>query len=442
MGYILGEAREQTTMFPVTLDELILADHMCRVIEAFVSRLHMAELGFVRAEPAETGRPGYDPRDLLKLYLYGYLQQVRSSRRLEAECQRNVEVMWLLGRLQPDYKSIAEFRRLHSRAVTEAGAELVGLARAVGLVKGEMVAVDGSKFHTVSSAKSVREREAVKRYLEQLDAADEQEEVSIDPSAVQAALEKLQKDSEPEARFMRTPSGQHPAYNVQTAVDAEHSLIVAQKVTDEATDNRSLLPMAEAAKQALGNPKTLNVVADAGYSNGEQAETCEARGIMPHVPANRAVNNKADGRLFDRSQFHYDEKTDSFRCPANQTLARKQLSRKDRAVYYAGKPQICGACTLKARCTTGAQRLLTRHLHDAALQRMQNRATPEMMRLRRSTVEHPFASLKYRIFGHPRFLLRGLVGAQAEMSLATLVYNLKRMRNVLGASRLQAALAG
>jgi transposase len=441
MAYIRGEAREQVTMFPVTLDELIAEDHMCRVIEAFVGRLDMAKLGFVRAEPAETGRPGYDPRDLLKLYLYGYLQQVRSSRRLEAECQRNLEVMWLLERLQPDYKSIAEFRRMHSSAVTEAGAELVRLARSVGLVGGEMVAVDGSKFRAVSSAKRMRERDAMKRYLEQLDAADEQDEVVIDPSAVAAALEKLKNHPEPEARFMRTGSGFAPAYNVQTAVDAEHALIVAQQVTDEATDNRSLLPMAEAAKKAVGNPPTLNVVADAGYSNGEQAEACEAQGIVPHVPANRAVNNQGDGQLFDRGQFQYDEKTDTFRCPAQQTLTRKQLSRKDRAIYYAAQPEACSACVLKGRCTNGAQRLVSRHLHEGALQRMQHRATPAVMRLRRSTVEHPFASLKYRIFGHPRFLLRGLAGAQTEISLATMVYNLKRMLNVLGGTRLRVALA-
>ena len=259
MAYIRGEAREQVTMFPVTLDELIPEDHVCRVIEAFVGRLEMAKLGFVRAEPAETGRPGYDPRDLLKLYLYGYLQQVRSSRRLESECQRKVEVMWLLGRLQPDYKSIAEFRRMHSQAVTETGEELVRLARSVGLVRGETVAVDGSKFRAVSSAKGVRERDAVKRYLEQLDAADEQEEVVIDASAVKAALEKLKNHSEPEARFMRMGAGHAPAYNVQTAVDSEPALIVAQQVTDEATDNRSLLPMAKAAKEAVGDPPALKV---------------------------------------------------------------------------------------------------------------------------------------------------------------------------------------
>lgn len=424
-------------MFPVTLEELIPSDHMCRVIEAFVGRLNMAKLGFVRSEPAETGRPGYDPRDLLKLYLYGYLQQVRSSRRLEAECQRNVEVMWLLGRLQPDYKSVAEFRRMHSQAVTEAGAELVRFARSVGLVKGETVAVDGSKFRAVSSAKSVRERDAVKRYLEQLDAADEQDEVVIDSNAVEAALEKLRQYPEPEARFMH---GHGPAYNVQTAVDAEHALIVAHRISDKAGDNTLLLPMAEAAKEAVGNPELLNVVADGGYANGEQAAACEAQGIVPHVPVTRAVNNKGDGTLFDRSEFHYDEKTDTFRCPANQTLSRKQVSRKDCAIYYAGKPKVCGGCAMKARCTSGARRFVMRHLHDDVLQRMQQRATPAMMRLRRSTVEHPFASLKYRIFGHPRFLLRGLVGAKTEISLAAMVYNLKRMLNVLGGNRLREAL--
>jgi len=348
--------------------------------------------------------------------------------------------MWLLGRLAPDYKSIAEFRRMHREAVMGAGAELVRFARSVGLVRGEWVALDGSKFRAVSSSHSVREREAVKRYLDQLERADEQDEVVIEPSAVAAALEKLKSHPEPEARFMRTASGSVPAYNVQTAVDAEHALIVAQQVTTEANDQRSLLPMAEAAKQAVGAPALLNVVADAGYSNGEQAERCEGQGIVPHVPANRAVNNKGDGTLFDRSQFQYDENTDTFCCPAGQRLVRKQLARKDRAVIYAGRAEVCGSCPLKTRCTTSAQRFLTRHLHDDALQRMQQRTTPQVMRLRRSTVEHPFATLKYRIFGHPRFLLRGKDGAQTEISLATIAYNLKRMMNVLGGQKLAAAL--
>lgn len=442
MGFIQGEGRTQGTLFPVTLEELIPEDHVCRVIDAFVGRLDVGRLGFERAEAAETGRPGYDPRDLLKLYLYGYLHQIRSSRRLESECRRNLEVMWLLGRLVPDHKSIAEFRRVHREAVTETGAELVRLARSVGLVRGEWVAIDGSKFQAASSARSVREREALKRYLDEMESADAQDEVVIDPTAVAEALKKLHQHAEPEARFMRTGQGTAPAYNVQTAVDAEHALIVAQQVTTEATDNRSLLAMAEAAQSAaVESGGVLKVVADAGYSNGEQAEACEAKGILPHVPANRGVNNKGDGMLFDRSEFHYDEQTDTFRCPAGETLTRKQLARKDRAVIYAAQPEVCSACPLKSRCTTSPRRLVTRHLHDDALKRMQQRATPDVMRLRRSTVEHPFATLKYRIFGHPRFLLRGRNGAQTEISLGVLAYNLKRVMNVLGGRRASIALA-
>jgi len=199
--------------------------------------------------------------------------------------------------------------------------------------------------------------------------------------------------------------------------------------------------MAEAAKAAVGEPaQTLNVIADAGYSNGEQAEACEAKGILPHVPANRAVNNQGDGTLFDRTKFTYQAESDTFLCPAGQTLARKQLVRKDRSVYYMGQSEVCGSCALKSRCTSSSQRLVSRHLHEEALQRMQQRATPEAMRLRRSTVEHPFANLKYRIFGHPRFLLRGLHGAQTEISLAVAVYNLKRMPNILGGHQLASAL--
>ena len=225
---------------------------------------------------------------------------------------RNVEVMWLLGRLRPDYKSIAEFRRMHREAVKEAGAERVRLARAVGLVRGEWVAIDGSKFRAVSSAPRVKEREAVQRYLDEMEAADAQDEMVIDPSAVQAALEKLRHDAEPEARFMRTTEGKRPAYNVQTAVDAKCGIIVAQEVTTETNDTRSLLPMAEAAKQAVGDPAALHEVADAGYSNGEQAAECEAQGIEPHVPTNRGVNRPVTApvrpqRVFlRRGERHHD----------------------------------------------------------------------------------------------------------------------------------------
>jgi transposase len=223
MGYIQGEGRNQATLFPVVLDDFVPADHVCRVIDAFVEMLVMSELGFERAQAAETGRPGYDPRDLLKLYLYGYLNQIRSSRRLEAECRRNVELMWLLSRLYPDQKSIAEFRRMHRDAVTAAGAELVRFARGCGLIRGEWIAIDGSKFRAVASIDTVRERLALQGYLDSLEKADEEPPTNIDQSAVRAALEKLKQNPEPEAGFMLVRQQALPAYNIQTAVDTEHA---------------------------------------------------------------------------------------------------------------------------------------------------------------------------------------------------------------------------
>lgn len=438
MGFIRGEGRLQSTMFPTVLDDLIPSDHVCRVIEEFVEAADMR--GFTRAEAAETGRPGYDPRDLMKLYVYGYLHQIRSSRRLEAECRRNVEVMWLLGRLHPDHKSIAEFRRMHREAVAEMAAGLVALARSVGLVRGEWVAVDGSKFRAVSSAESVREREAAKRYLDELEKNDDQEEWVLDPSAVAEALEKLRRHPEPEAEFMKTRQGKVPAYNVQTAVDAEHGLIIAHAVTTEQNDLRSLLPMATAAQQAVAAPAPeMHVIADAGYSNASQAAACEQEGILPHVPALAVVNRQGDGTLFTREQFQYQEQNDSYVCPAGCILPRQRQDK--RSVIYAAKAEDCHGCALKPQCTQAARRIVKRHRYQAAMERMRQRATPEAMRVRRCTVEHPFAFLKYRVFGHPRFLLRGTKGAAIEIALATMAYNLKRMVNILGTRALTAALA-
>ncbi|HWH60676.1 MAG TPA: IS1182 family transposase [Terriglobales bacterium] len=422
-------------MFPVTLDDFIPTDHICRVIDAFVGRLAMSDLGFERAEAADTGRPGYDPRDLLKLYLYGYLNQIRSSRRLEAECRRNVELMWLLGRLDPDHKSIAEFRRLHRDAIAAAGAELVRFARENGLIRGEWIAIDGSKFRAVASINATRERLELQRYLDKIDKADEEQQASIDQSAVQAALEKLKQHPEPEARFMLVRQVPLPAYNVQTAVDAEHAIIVAHSMTLDASDIRCLKPMADAAKQAL-EADTLQVVADAGYSNGEQIAQCEEAGITPFVPVMRTVNNQADGNLFGRTDFRYDAATDSYICPGEKRLLRKHTNLKDRYTMYKASSVDCGACSLKLRCTLAPRRGLARHLYEDALNRTEERVTPEAMRLRRQTVEHPFATIKYRIFGHPRLLVRGLTGARSEIAIATMAYNLKRITKVLGAARL------
>lgn len=443
MGFICGEGRNQGTLFPVVLDDLIPQNHMCRVIDGFVGTLDMANLGFVRAEAADTGRPGYDPRDLLKLYLYGYINQIRSSRRLETECSRNVEVMWLLGRLSPDHKSIAEFRRMHSEAVAAAGGKLIQFARSVGLIRGEWIAVDGSKFLAVSSTHSVCEREAMRRYLDRMETADQEQEEAIDGSAIAAALDKLRSHTEPEANLMKTPFGIAPAYNVQTAVDAGHALIVAHQVKTAHSDVACLQSMAEAAHQAVGRPgETMNIVADCGYSNGEQVANCEAAGLIPHIPAKRGTNNYAGRTLMERSMFVYQPETDCFICPAGKTLKYRRIHKRDQLVHYQSRKADCKNCSLKPRCTLTPQRLVSRHVYEDALERMNQRATPAVMRLRRSTVERPFASLKYRIFGHPRFLLRGLSGSQTEMSIAVMAYNLKCMANVLGCAQFAAQLIG
>lgn len=473
MRYIQGENRSQSALFPLSLDELIPDDHLVRVIEAYVALLDFEQLGFDKAKPKATGRPSYDPADLLKLYLYGYFQRIRSSRRLEAECQRNVEVMWLLGRLAPDFKTIADFRRDNSAAFTATCRAFVRFCRQAGLIAGELVAIDGSKFQAVASSrkhltpKKLQQREAaldkkIARYLAQLDEADRDEEgESIDRSAVQAALAELQVKKannqtcqvlmqaqglvqhvvgESDAQKMRTASGLLVAYNIQSAVDAKHCLILHHEVTQEGTDNRQLEPMAKAAKEKLDQSE-LCVTADAGYSNGAQFQACEDAAITAFVPPNRAINTTGgDEQYFDRTEFNYDSNTDQYQCPAGNRLTLKQLSKGDR--IYQAAISDCRSCQLKNRCTKAERRYLMRHAHEAAFERMEVRmkAHPEMMGHRRSIVEHPFGNLKQWIFGNGRFLLRQLQGARAEMALAVQAYNLKRAIQVLGAQKLMALM--
>jgi IS5 family transposase len=345
--------------------------------------------------------------------------------------------MWLLGRLYPDHKSIAEFRRVHRVAVTNAGAALVQFARSCGLIRGEWIVIDGSKFRAVANGNSIRDRDALRRYLDDMEQADAEQQLAIDPSAIQAAIDKLRQHPEPEVGFMRISGGISPGYNVQTAVDAEHALIVTHAVTLDAADHRCLLPMSEAAREVLGKPTTLKVVADTGYSNGEHASRCEEIGIVTHVPAKRSVNPHG---LFDRSAFHYQTESDTLICPEGKTLTRKQLNRPMRSIRYEAASKDCKACPGRTLCTKSAWRVVSRSIDDDALNRMNARATPAAMRLRRTTVEHPFGTIKYRIFGHPRLLLRGLAGAQTEISIAVMAYNLKRIVKVLGATRFTQAL--
>ena len=465
MGYVQGLSRDQGSLFPVSLDEMIGPDHVCRVIAAFVQRLDLAALGFARARTKATGRPPYDPADLLMLYLYGYLNRVRSSRRLERECQRNIELMWLLHRLAPDHKTIAEFRRCNASPLRQAGAEFVRFCAEAGLIGGEWVAVDGTKFQAVASGKAVLDaaqraelqaklEQRIAQYLQELEAADQQQgEAEVDAQALRQALARLQQQpsdlaqaqggqrlhvsTEPEAVVLK---GKGPGYNVQTAVDAEHALIVAHEINAQAGDNGCLQRMGEAAQQALGVTE-FKLVADAGYSNGEQAQALEDQGVQVHVPVKRSVNNQGDGELFDRTCFTYEVQADAYVCPAHKLLLRKQIDRKDKIVIYAAQASDCAACAMKPRCTPSSRRMVSRHLHEQALARMQQRATPQAMRLRRSTAEHPFAALKFHIFGHPRFLMRGLTGAGTEIALATLAYNVKRALAVLGAQPMLGKLA-
>jgi transposase len=460
MGFIEGCDRAQAVLFATRLEECVAAGAAVRVIDAFVAGLDVRGLGFERAEAARTGRPGYQPRDLLGLYIYGYLNEVRSSRRLERECGRNVELMWLLGRLRPDFKTIADFRRDQGKALVAVCRAFVLFCRDQGLFAARLVALDGSKVRAAASsrrimdAKNIAEQQArievgIAAYLEQLDAADAQEPDEADAAATEAALLSLRKrqaelqalaqqltieerttvvDGEPEARQMGIgPSRKPPAYNAQLVVDTETGLIVHHEVTTEATDNRLLYPMARAAKESLG-VDSLTVVADAGYSNGTDAAACETDGITPCVPRNRSVNNQGDGMLFDRSMFVYEADEDRYRCPAGEVLLRKTYSQRDHSTTYQARD--CTGCALKERCTLAVRRTVTRHEHEDALERMEARvkADPDLMHARWCSAEHPFGTIK-RMSG-ARFLTRGLNKVRTEFALSVLAYNVIRMLNL------------
>lgn len=458
MGYIVGSDREQAWLLPARIEDYVAADAAVRVIDAFVDGLDLAGLGFCRAAPALTGRPGYDPRDLLKLYVWGYFNEVRSSRRLERACRRDVEAMWLLRRLAPDFKTIADFRRDNGAGIVGTCRAFVLLCRDAGLFSARLVALDGSKFRAVASAKKVVDRQGIEQeaarldgriaaYLAGLDDADAAEPDDA-PEAVAAALAALRArraeldrlaarldtedrnlivEGEEDARPMGSGRGpKPPGYNMQSVVDAGTGMIVHHEVTDEPNDRRQLHPMATATKESLGLD-TLTVVADKGYDNGEHASACERDGIVACVPSQRSVNNQGDGTLFDRTAFIYEPETDTLVCPAGRTLVRKQLHRQKRNVTYASPD--CSGCALKNQCTTAERRLVKRHLDDDALNRMTARATPERMRARRCAVEHPFGTIKRKMAGG-RFLTRGLKATRTEMALSVLAYNILRAINI------------
>ena len=469
MGHVEGLSRDQRLLWAPSLEETLSADHPVRVIDAFVERLDVVGLGFLKAAPEAMGRPPYDPADLLKLYVYGYLNRVRSSRLLAREAHRNLEVHWLINRLTPSFKTIADFRRDHPAQIVAVTRLFVQFCRGQSLYGGELVAIDGTKIEAVASRKQVITPGRLEKQIAALDAkiADhlaamdsaDREEADERPVDVAAALAALRQgkaalaakaremsrqgltqvvEGESEARLMRTARhGHQVAYNAQTAVDAQHGLIAAFDLTSDGNDLGQLLPMAEAAKEAL-EAETLTVVADAGYANAEQGLACQAAGVTAVVPSPAMVNPK-NPDLFTREAFAYDAENDSYVCPAGERLACVTVSVTEQKQYYATK--ACGGCALKPRCTRAKGRTITRGFYEGAKQAMNQRAAadPHWMRRRRELAEHPFAGLKW-LLGLPRFLVRGLVKARAELALAILGFNLKRAINIRGVPALIEAL--
>jgi transposase len=470
-GYVKGVSRDQATLFPERLDELIAEDAPVRVVDLFVDRLNVGELGFKRSAPAELGRPGYDPRDLLKLYLYGYLNQVRSSRQLERECGRNIEVLWLLNRVAPDFKTIADFRRDNRPAIGLVCRGFVQYCRLEGLFGAELVAIDGSKFAASSSPQRAWTVDQLKRqaakldkrigeYLAQLDREDAAAPASeVAPGKTRAALEALLRRrgdllqavvlmtglglsqvtlGDSDARLMRgARSGSVVGYNVQVAVDGQHGLIAHHAVTQATSDQNQLAAVAQGAKEALGVER-LDVAADAGYGDAEQFKACEENAITPFVPHPRSVNTQ--GKYFAKSQFVYQPESDTYTCPAGGTMRYLSASAKKQAISYRGID--CADCAVKAQCTTAEARWLTRHMHEDALDRAAARMKmrPGIMKQRSALAEHPFAIIK-AMMGYPRFLCRGLKAVAAEMDLSITAFNLKRVMTILGPRELIRRLA-
>jgi transposase len=475
--FVSGADRSQTTLFPDCLDDWIDEDNPVRVVDAFVDALDLGELGFDGVVPEATGRPAYHPAVLLKLYIYGYLNRVQSSRRLEREAGRNVEVMWLTGRLVPDHKTIADFRKDNGGAIRQVCARFVALCREMGLLSGASVAIDGSKFKAVNNrdrnftrAKVERRRtqieESVERYLQQLDTADRQEpsdELNAKTSRLKDKIAKLGDEmrrlrgleaqmlaapdqqvslTDPDARSMAT-SGRGSGvvgYNVQVAVETEHHLIVTHEVTNVGSDRAQLAAMAREAKAVLEVEK-LDAIADRGYFSGEEILACEQAGISVTLPKPMTSGAKADGR-FGKQDFVYRPKEDVYRCPAGETLKYRYTNVENGLTLRRYWTSACHLCQIKSRCTPAKERRITRWEHEAVLEAVQRRLdeNPRAMRVRRETVEHPFGTIKARM-GATHFLTKTLPRVSGEMALHILAYNLTRVMNIMGSKPLLARIS-
>ena len=474
--FVAGADRAQSILLPESLDDFIAESNPVRVIDAFVDALNLAELGFEGVEPAATGRPSYHPSVHLKLYIYGYLNRVQSSRRLEREAGRNVEVMWLLGRLVPDHKTIADFRKDNGAAIRKVCARFVELCREMGLLTKPSVAIDGSKFKAVNNrdknftrAKVERRRaqleESVARYLSQLDTADRQEPseaLAMKTERLKEKLAKLESEmrrlaaieqrmlaspdqqlslTDPDSRSMAT-SGRGSGvvgYNVQVAVDTEHHLIVTHEVTNSGSDRAQLANVAKEAKAVLQTDE-LDAVADRGYFNSPEILACDEAGITVTLPKPMTSGAKSDGR-FGKQDFVYVAGEDVYRCPAGERLTYRYTNEEDGKVLRRYWTTACTHCALKPRCTTGPERRIARWEHEHVLEAVQRRLdeNPQAMRQRRETVEHPFGTIKARM-GATHFLMKTLPKVATEMALSVLAYNLTRVLNIVGMRPLMAAI--
>ena len=476
MAHLSGSDRSQLLLLPETVDDYVGPDNAVRFIDAFVDSLDLAAAGFGRVAPKATGRPGYDPADLLKLYIYGYLNRVRSSRRLEIEAHRNIEVIWLMRQLMPDFKTIADFRRDNRHAFRQVFREFVALCRELELFGRELIAVDGTRIKAVNShernftkaklSKAMAESdERLACYLKQLDDADaddDKEERNIGQidrlqekikairerrERLEGYRERLEESGEdqlsltdPDARAMHSSSRVGVGYNIQIAVDTKHKLIAEQQVHNKVSDLGLLTETAEAARENL-NVDQIDAVADRGYFKIEDIETCEAAGIMPYVPKPQRGSAASQG-FFTKEAFHYDGDADVYVCPGNARLEpRHRRKVRDVALINYSNRAACKACALKARCTNSGFRQITRYENEEVLERMADRlaAYPGILDQRRNSVEHPFGTIK-QWMGQGSFLMRRLENVRAEFSLTALVYNIRRALTLVGVKDLMAAL--
>ncbi len=474
--FVEGIDRDQGTLFPETLEDFVADDNPVRVIDVFVEGHDLGALGFSGVDPKATGRPSYHPSVLLKLYIYGYLNRVQSSRRLEREAGRNVEVMWLCGRLVPDHKTIADFRKDNGPAIRRVCAQFVALCRQLGLLAKASVAIDGSKFKAVNNrdrnftAAKMKRRmaqieQSVARYLDQLDSADRQEPseaLAMRTTRLKEKIAKLKDEmdrlgkleaqrletpdrqislTDPDARSMAT-SGRGSGvvgYNVQAAVDTEHHLIVTHEVINVGNDRAQLSPMAKQTKAILGT-ENLDVVADRGYFDSDEILACEEAGITVTLPKPQTSGNTARGR-FVKADFRYLADEDAYLCPAGERLIYHYTNEEAGLTLRRYWSNACQTCAIKDRCTTGKERRIRRWEHEHVLEAVQRRLdeNPRAMRERRETVEHPFGTIKSRM-GATHFLMKRLKNVRTEMALHVLAYNLTRVMNILGPGPLTTAI--